>query len=135
MLKKSIALPIALIVAGCSTTSADLEKKTAATAKVQTFTDNYQEIYRRIITTAKNCQAGNVSAYASYDVEGQLYNELGYGEITLSLTNLGTKNYFWKAKVEKQEAGAKITVNAGNTLNAGQQSNNVLRWAAGDTGC
>lgn len=91
MLKQSIALSVVLIVAGCSSTSADLEKKTAATAKVQTFSENYQEIYRRILTTAKNCQAGNVSAYASYDVEGQLYNELGYGEITLSLTNLGTK--------------------------------------------
>lgn len=135
MLKLSFVLSLALIVAGCSSTSADLEKKTAATAKVQTFTDNYQEIYRRILTTAKNCQAGNVSAYASYDVEGQLYNELGYGEITLSLTNLGAKNYFWKAKVEKQDAGAKLTVNAGNTLNAGQQSNNVLKWAAGETGC
>ncbi|KRA63129.1 hypothetical protein [Rhizobium sp. Root651] len=135
MLKQSIALSVALIAAGCSSTSADLEKKTAATAKVQTFSENYQEIYRRILTTAKNCQAGNVNAYASYDVEGQLYNELGYGEITLSMTNVGTKNYFWKAKVEKQDAGARLTVNAGNSLNAGQQSKNVLRWAAGDTGC
>lgn len=135
MLKQLIALSVALIAAGCSSTSADLEKKTAATAKVQTFSENYQEIYRRILTTAKNCQAGNVSAYASYDVEGQLYNELGYGEITLSLTNVGTKNYFWKAKVEKQDVGARLTVNAGNSLNAGQMSNNVLRWAAGDTGC
>lgn len=135
MLKKLIVISAALIIAGCSSTSADLEKKTAATAKVQTFSENYQEIYRRILTTAKNCQAGNVSAYASYDVEGQLYNELGYGEITLSLTNLGTKNYFWKAKVEKQEPGAKLTVNSGNTLTAGQQANNVLRWAAGGTSC
>lgn len=135
MLKQSIALSVALIAAGCSSTSADLEKKTAATAKVQTFSENYQEIYRRILTTAKNCQSGNVSAYASYDVEGQLYNELGYGEITLSMTNVGTKNYFWKAKVEKQDVGARLTVNAGNSLNASQMSNNVLRWAAGDSKC
>lgn len=135
MLKQSIALSIALIAAGCSSTSADLEKKTAATANVQTFSENYQEIYRRILTTAKNCQSGNVSAYASYDVEGQLYNELGYGEITLSMTNVGTKNYFWKAKVEKQDVGARLTVNAGNSLNASQMSNNVLRWAAGDSKC
>ena len=135
MLKQSIALSVALIAAGCSSTSADLEKKTAATAKVQTFSENYQEIYRRIHTTAKNCQSGNISAYASYDVEGQLYNELGYGEITLSMTNLGAKNYYWKAKVEKQETGAKLTVNAGNTLNAGQLSGNIFRWAGGDEKC
>lgn len=128
-------LSVLSVLTSCSSTSSDLERKTQSTAKTATFAENYQEIYRRVSTTARNCNSGNINAYASFDVDAQLYNELGYGEVTFSLSNLGTRNYYWKAKIEKQGAGSKVTVHAGNTLNARQLSSNVLRWAGGDEGC
>ncbi|MGL3107123.1 hypothetical protein [Bradyrhizobium sp. BR 1432] len=63
-----------------STGTPDLEAKAAPI--VQTYSENYQEIYRRVSTTAKRCFAGNVGAYASFAVDSELYSELGYGELT-----------------------------------------------------
>lgn len=135
MQKLAALLSILAVLASCSSTSGDLERKTQSTAKTATFAENYQEIYRRVSNSAKNCSSGNINAYASYEIDAQLYNELGYGEVTLSLSNLGTRNYYWKAKIEKQDTGTKVTVHAGNTLNAKQLSSNVLRWAGGDEAC
>jgi hypothetical protein len=120
---------VALVAAlgGCSTTPADLEAK--AVPIIQTYSENYQEIYRRVSTTAKRCFAGNVGAYASFAVDSELYSELGYGELTLSLINMGTRNYYLSIRVEKQPAGSKLTVRSGNTLASERYKSLVLGWA------
>jgi hypothetical protein len=120
-------------IAGCSTKPTDLAAKTKA--EVHTYSENYQEIYRRVASTAKRCQSGNVNAYASYDVDAELYSELGYGEVSMSLVNVGTRNYFWTAKIEKAGTGSKLTVNSGNTLASGSNQKSVVRWASGDENC
>ena len=87
-----IAAVLALACAGCSSTPAELEAKTEPIT--QNYPENYQEIFRRVSSTAKRCFAGNVGAYASFAVDSELYSELGYGELTLSLINYGTRNYY-----------------------------------------
>lgn len=126
-------IPAALLVAACSSTPSDLESKAAPV--VETYTENYQEIFRRVSTTAKRCESGNISAMASLAVDAQLYSELGYGEVSRSMINYGVRNYYWTAKVEKAEAGSKMTVRAGNTINNPAMINNVIRWASGDEAC
>lgn len=121
------------LLAGCSSTPSDLEAKSAPVT--QTYTENYQEIFRRVSSTAKRCESGNVSAMASLQVDAQLYSELGYGEISRSMINYGVRNYYWMAKIEKVGTGAKMTVRAGNTVNNPAMINNVIRWAGGDQGC
>ncbi|MBR1362910.1 hypothetical protein [Bradyrhizobium ottawaense] len=123
----------ALSLGACSSTPADLEAKTAPV--VQTYSENYQEIYRRVSTTAKRCFAGNVGAYASFAVDSELYSELGYGETTLSLINLGTRNYYLSVRIEKQPAGSKLTVRSGNTLASERYKTLILGWAGGDQNC
>ena len=110
----SVAAAVALSVGGCSSTPADLEAKTTPT--IQTYTDNYQEIYRRVSTTAKRCLAGNIGAHASTAVDADLYSDLGYGEVTTSLINWGTRNYFWMARIERSGVGSKMIRRSGNTL-------------------
>ncbi|MET4211439.1 hypothetical protein [Bradyrhizobium sp. LA2.1] len=127
------ALTAALLLAGCSSTPADLEAK--ATPVVRTYRENYQEIYRRVSTTAKRCFAGNVGAYASFAVDSDLYSELGYGEATLSLINVGTRNYYLSVRVEKDPAGSKLTVRSGNTLASERYKSLILAWADGDQNC
>lgn len=122
-----------LLLAGCSSTPSDLESKAAPA--VQTYTENYQEIFRRVSTTAKRCEAGNVNATASMAVDAQLYSELGYGEISRSLINYGARNYYWTAKIERAGTGSKMTITAGNTINNQSMINNVIRWASGDQNC
>jgi len=123
----------ALSLGGCSTTPADLEAKTEAT--VQNYSENYQEIYRRVSTVARRCVAGNVGAYASMAVDGDLYSELGYGDITMSLINWSVRNYYCPAKIEKTASGSKMTVRSGNTLASETAKQSILRWASGDTAC
>ncbi|SCB33772.1 hypothetical protein GA0061098_1006166 [Bradyrhizobium shewense] len=127
------ALCAVLLLAGCSSTPADLEAKAAPI--VQTYSENYQEIYRRVSTTAKRCFAGNVGAYASFAVDSELYSELGYGELTLSLINMGTRNYYVSARVDKQPTGSKLTVRSGNTLASERYKTLLLGWAGGDQNC
>lgn len=126
-------IPASLLLAACSSTPQDLEAKSTPT--VQTYTENYQEIFRRVSTTAKRCEAGNMNATASMAVDAQLYSELGYGEISRSLINYGARNYYWTAKIEKAGTGSKMTVTAGNTVNNQSMINNVIRWASGDQNC
>lgn len=123
----------ASVLAGCSSTPAELEATSAPTA--QSYTENYQEIYRRVSTTAKRCESGNVSAMASLAVDAELYSELGYGEISRSLINYGVRNYYWTARIERAGTGSRMTVRAGNTVNNPSMVNNVIRWATGDQAC
>lgn len=127
------AIAVSGILAGCSSTPADLEAKTAPS--VQVYPENYQEIYRRVSSTAKRCFAGNVGAYASFAVDSELYSELGYGETTLSLINYGTRNYYLSVRVEKQPQGSRMTVRSGNTLAAARYKSLVSAWAGGNQDC
>lgn len=73
---------ISAALASCSSTPAQLEQKAEPT--VRSFTENYQEIYRRVSSSARRCMAGNINAYASYAVDTDLFPDLGYGETTFS---------------------------------------------------
>lgn len=128
-----VSLLGASMLAGCSSTPAELEAKSAPA--VQSYSENYQEIYRRVSTTAKRCESGNVSAMASLAVDAELYSELGYGEISRSLINYGVRNYYWTARIERAGTGSKMTVRAGNTVNNPSMISNVIRWAGGDQTC
>ena len=131
---RSTLMVIAVLsLPGCSTSPADLEAKAAPT--IRTYTENYQEIFRRVSTTAKRCGTGSVGAMSSMVIDSQLYSELGYGEASYSLINYGVRNYYWTAKIEKSGTGSKMTISAGNVLNNTYMINNVIRWADGDTNC
>lgn len=125
---------LCVALASCSSTPAQLEQKAEAT--VRTFTENYQEIYRRVSSSARRCMAGNINAYASYAVDSDLFPDLGYGETTFSLINLGVRNYYLSAKVQRAGSGASLTIRAGNTVDGGTVlTEKVLRWAGGDEAC
>lgn len=126
-------IPASILLAACSSTPSDLESKAAPV--VQTYTENYQEIFRRVSTTAKRCYSANMGAYASTTADTQLYPDLGYGEISVSLINMGTRNYYMTAKIEKNGTGAKMTVQSGNTLAAPRYIEYALKWAGGATDC
>ena len=127
-------ITVCIVLAGCSSTPADLEAK--ATPVVRTYPENYQEIYRRVSSNAKRCYAGNVGAYSSFAVDSELYPDLGYGELTLSLINYGSRNYYLSVRVEKNgSSGAKLTARAGNTLAADRRIEEILNFASGGQDC
>ncbi|MET3925548.1 hypothetical protein [Devosia sp. 2618] len=124
-----------LVLAACSATAGKLEQSSSTKVETRGYSENYQEIYRRVFTAANACAGGSLNAYASMSVDGQLYSELGFGEVTLSMSNLGMKNFYWKAKVEQAGKGSSMTVHSGNTINNSMWLNNVIRWASGDAKC
>lgn len=133
IVKFATAMTAAVWLGGCSTTPAQLEAKTDAV--IQNYPENYQEIYRRVSTASKRCIAGNISAYASMAVDAELYSELGYGDITMSLINMGIRNYYWSAKIEKVGTGSRLTARSGNTLASENAKGSIIRWASGDQSC
>lgn len=134
-MRKIAALCIVLAMAGCSSTPEALEKSESAARSTEAYAENYQEIYRRLSSTAKRCVATNSGKRTSFEVDAELYNELGFGEVTLSLANYGTRNYYWKAKVEKRGSGAAVSAVSGNTLAQGAELQRIFAWADGDTKC
>lgn len=133
-MRKSISIALLIVLTGCSTSSESLESSKSAVRSEKRYAENYQEVYRRISTTAKRCQ--QTAGTAAFNVDAQLYNELGFGEITLSLVSaLYPRNYYWKAKVEREGSGSKVSIVSGNTLAQGSTLRQVERWAGGDTNC
>lgn len=117
----------ALYFAGCSTTPADLEAK--APPITQSFSENYQEIYRRVATNARRCLSTSLNATATMTVDADLYPDLGYGEITFSLINMGVRNYYVSARVEREKTGARLIVRSGNSLGAERWKAMFFDWA------
>ena len=135
-----IARPVAVVVslfflASCVTSTEKLEKSSSTLTAERTYSENYQEIYRRVSGEAKRCMAVNMLLYSSMEVDAELYTELGFGEVTWSLINIGVRNYFMKVKIEKMGTGSKLTIASGNTLNKQGVINRVLLWAGGGKDC
>jgi hypothetical protein len=128
-----LLLLVAVAVLGCSTKPTDLQSSTPAVTRE--YQANYQEIYRRVSGTAKRCYAGIINSSAAMTVDSELFSELGYGEIQLSLINYGVRNYYWTAKIERMTKGTKMTLHAGNTIAPQVHINNAIRWADGDENC
>lgn len=125
---------LALVLAGCSTSSGDLDASKSAVRSEKRYSENYQAVYRRLADTARRCQS--TAGTAAFTVDAQLYNELGFGEVTMSLVSaLYPRNYYWKAKVEKAGSGSKVSIVSGNTLAQGRTLDQIGRWADGDTNC
>jgi hypothetical protein len=113
-----------------------LTANAAPKQQVVSLKENYQVVYRRLYLTAKGClKAGFLmSPQASMDVDGQLYNDLGFGEITYYQSNFITIKYA-TAKVEKSGTGSRVTVVSKNTINNASMLNKFLSWARGGTTC
>ena len=123
------------ILTACVTSTDKLKATSGAITEERTYSENYQEIYRRVSTEATRCTEGGLLVMSSLEVDAQLYNELGFGEVSWSLINFGVRNYYWTAKIEKQDEGSKITVTSGNTLGKKGLMKRVLLWADGDKDC
>lgn len=122
------------LLAACSSTPEALEKDTKAASSSKSYSQNYQEIYRRVYGVASRCMVASNSS-TQFAVDAQLYTELGFGEITQSLVTPYGRNYYLKVKIEKAGSGSRMTVQSGNTLMQGATLRKVFAWADGGTSC
>lgn len=120
-------------VVACSGTPAELESRVAPITR--DFSENYQEIYRRVSRTATRCWGSARTPYSSLDVDSQLYSELGFGEVAFSQSNMGARTYFVTARVERRDEGSRLILHSGNTLASQRHAATFLRWSDGDEAC
>jgi hypothetical protein len=128
-----IAAALLVLLAGCSTTPEALETKSDAAS--QNYSDNYQEVYRRLAGTAGRCITGPGTPVLSMVVEATLHKELGFGEVRFVAIGLVYSNYFVLAKIEKMGPGSRVSVKANNPIISEKLSKMVFRWAGGDQEC
>src|ERR1700676_2749589 len=57
---------------------------------VQTYAEDYQGLFQRVSTTAKRCFASKAGLYQSGAVDADLYSEIGYGLLTLTVNGSGS---------------------------------------------
>ena len=129
----TVALMLAL--ASCSTTPEALENSPKASRIEKTYSENYQALYRKIHDPASRCLVGSPGIATQLILDAQLYPDLGFGEMTYSMSSIYGKDYFWKAKVEKAGTGSKLSVVSGNMLGQERSLRKVVGWAEGDTSC
>lgn len=123
-----------MLLSACSTTPNDLVA-TAASSKTFSMSENYQEVYRRLYDVMKPCYSSPGYGGVSMEVEGQIYSELGYGQITFAQNNL-LRNYYAVVKIEKTSKGSRVNLSTGNTIQHSRVANDLEKIAKGEkTSC
>jgi hypothetical protein len=120
---------------GCVATS------TAETDPAPSFSvaKNYQQVYADILRGAKNCVQPGISLFPGDSmlyVEGQLFNELGYGEVVIGSRGM-IPFIITTTRVAKEGAGARVTIHADYGLGYVRESwrNSITHWAKGELMC
>lgn len=119
---------LATLTLSACVSQADLSDKYDDT--VINYAENYQVIYKRVVDQAKACQSGQTGIASALMVDAQLYPDLGFGDIAVRLSNLGTNTYFYTAKVSKNGSGSTFTITG-----APRVVKQVVGWANGSKKC
>ena len=102
---------------------------------VQTYAEDYQGLFQRVSTTAKRCFASKAGLYRPGAVDAQLFTEIGYGQLTVTVDGRGNDNYYVSVRIEKQPTGSKLTMISDNMAASQRYRELVSGWANGDQNC
>src|SRR3977135_640188 len=71
----------AITLVGCASKPPEEANKPT----VQTYAEDYRGLFQRVSTTAKRCFASKAGLYRSGAVDADLYSEIGYGQLSLTV--------------------------------------------------
>ncbi|WP_315715413.1 MULTISPECIES: hypothetical protein [unclassified Bradyrhizobium] len=129
------------LLGGCAMSPEGLNSRDVADSK--SFSESYEEIYRRLSETGKRCyppvrvfgNPGNPGG-GQIESEGELHRDRGFAEFRLVAGSYGVRmNYFVSARIEKSGSGSRVTIKVSNPMGAGPLSARIYRWAGGDSSC
>ena len=126
------AVALLVLLAGCAATPESLEFKSDDVS--QNYADNYEEVYRRLTSTARRCVTGGIIA-ARNVVVSNLHNELGFAVVRFVVIGIFSDNYYLSAKIEKMGSGSRVSVKTKNPIISVRLNKMVFRWAGGDQQC
>jgi hypothetical protein len=121
----------AITLVGCASKPPEEANKPT----VQTYAEDYQGLFQRVSTTAKRCFASKAGLYQSGAVDADLYSEIGYGQLTLTVNGRGGDNYYVSVRIEKQLTGSKLTMISDNMAASQRYRELVSGWVNGDQNC
>lgn len=132
---KFVTLLIVLVLAGCISTARQLETQSEHRTTVKSD-ENYQAVYRRMLTQAKECLDLGGTFTASNKVDGQLYSDLGKAEISYYLDNV-VDMYFAVVKIDRTGDGATVNISTGSQPAWANEKllKELKGWAEGRTSC
>ena len=117
-----------ILLSGCASTVSDL--KADHVVKVVQIEGNYQVAYRNIATMARECLTGAAWG-AHWGVDGDLYTDIGTGEVTFYSVGPQGRLTGAHAEVRNVDAGTELSIWARNeSVGAIFQ-----RWANGYKEC
>lgn len=119
---------------GCTASSVNELKQSAARKQEYTVAANYQEVYRNIAACAR-AGWGSVgyllSPQASNIVDADLYSDLGTGEITMRMSNLG--NHVYAHALIERQAPTQTKLTVWNYLSSWDHIGPAMKsWAEGE---
>lgn len=116
----------AAVLAGC-TTQATLDA--APVARSVVLAENYQAVYARLNKMTRSC---NVSPF---QVDGQLYSDLGYGEVQMFAAGFAGSRPYLDAKVFRRGDGAFVEIKSLHPASAENGARWMEYWAKGGSQC
>lgn len=132
---KYAALVTLIALGGCAAGSVSEIRSNAARRHEFALPANYQEVYRNIATVARNCWVGGflLSPQAQRNVDADLFSDLGRGEVTIWMSNIG-RNVYAHADIERADGGSRVTV---YTYFSSWDSigPRMEKWAKGEADC
>jgi hypothetical protein len=105
--------------------------ETKSDAMTQNYANNYEEVYQRVVDTAKRCVASSATPALTMAVEADLHKELGFGEVRFVAIGMVYSNYYVSAKIERVGSGSRISLRTAYPT-IGKR---VFRWAGGAREC
>ena len=106
--KVIVVIVLTLGLGACITTAQELIN-TTPNKKTIALSQNYQALFRGVLTVARDCLAGPLSIAVSNKVEGQLYSDLGFGEISYYQDNLSDMHMVY-VKIAKVADGSEVSI-------------------------
>lgn len=125
---------LAFLLAGCVSAESYSARDYDASFDVPV---NWQAAYAGIYNSARNCYDGGAIIISTNSVDGQLYSELGYGEVTVRASGLSPMTHA-SYRIERTGSGAVVRVKgpqAAPNADVGQTAAWAKHWATGGTGC
>jgi hypothetical protein len=93
--------------------------------------ENYQAVYARTNIAMRNCNSAGTAAAV---VDGQLYPELGYGEVTFGAANISGFSPLNYIRIDREGDGALVSLKS--LTSTPESSLNWLEyWTKGGTTC
>jgi len=134
----TVAIPSLLIavLTGCASSPQDLISNAKYT-KSETIKENYQQVYSKVYSKAKQCLEGAINLTVSNVVDGQVFGELGYAEVSYYQRNL-SPIYYAAVRMEKiTDNESELTIHTGGQPKWASEKlgERFLSWASGSSEC